>query len=69
MTSSTKNVSGVGDYSTKLHGLTRLAIARRTADWLGVKMHTVSMSEEVLAEHFEDATWHGEIPIIDLNCK
>jgi asparagine synthase (glutamine-hydrolysing) len=52
------------------HGrlLTRLAeIARRTAQFLGVNFHKTHMSEQVLAENFEAATWHNEHTMPDLN--
>ncbi|KAF2729487.1 adenine nucleotide alpha hydrolases-like protein [Polyplosphaeria fusca] len=42
-------------------------IARRTAEWLGVKEHVVEMDEEKFAEYFEDATWICEHTILDLN--
>lgn len=48
--------------------LTSLAIAQRTAQWLGVKMHVVRMTEENFVEMFSDATFHDEFPCIDLNC-
>jgi asparagine synthase (glutamine-hydrolysing) len=48
--------------------LTRLAeIARRTAQFLGVNFHKTHMSEQVLAENFEAATWHNEHTMPDLN--
>lgn len=43
------------------------AIARRTADWLGVDIHLVKMDEEALAARFEDTTWYSEVPLPDLN--
>ncbi|KAE8344884.1 hypothetical protein BDV24DRAFT_148726 [Aspergillus arachidicola] len=42
-------------------------IARRTAEWLGVDIHFVKMDEEALVSRFEDAVWHSEIPLPDLN--
>lgn len=41
-------------------------IARRTAEWLGVKMHTVEMTEEIFAANIEDAVWHNEAAVTDL---
>jgi asparagine synthase (glutamine-hydrolysing) len=42
------------------------AIARRTAEWLGVKMHHVEMTEETFAANIEDAVWHNEVAVKDL---
>lgn len=48
--------------------LTRDAeIARRTAQFLGVNFHKTHMSEQVLADNFEEATWHNEHTMPDLN--
>lgn len=47
--------------------ITRLDIATRTADFLGVKQYKQIMTEEALAERFEDATWHCEHHNPDLN--
>ncbi|KAF2826988.1 glutamine-hydrolyzing asparagine synthase [Ophiobolus disseminans] len=41
-------------------------IARRTAEWLGVKMHHVEMTEEKFAANIEDAVWHNEVAVKDL---
>ena len=41
-------------------------IARRTAEWLGVKMHNVEMTEEVFAANIENAVWHNEVAVTDL---
>lgn len=41
-------------------------IARRTAEWLGVKMHHVEMTEETFADNIEDAVWHNEVAVKDL---
>lgn len=41
-------------------------IARRTAEWLGIKMHNVEMTEENFASNIEDATWHNEAAVTDL---
>lgn len=43
------------------------AIAKRTAESLGVRFHKTLMSEEALADNFEEATWHNEIHMPDLN--
>ncbi|WZH45882.1 nucleophile aminohydrolase [Fusarium acuminatum] len=48
-------------------GADESAIARRTADWLGVDIHLVKMDEEALAARFEDTTWYSEVPLPDLN--
>ncbi|KAJ5781064.1 hypothetical protein N7457_006224 [Penicillium paradoxum] len=42
-------------------------IAQRTAEWLGVDIHFVKMDEEALVSRLEDAVWHSEIPLPDLN--
>ncbi|KAL9077988.1 MAG: hypothetical protein Q9157_003092 [Trypethelium eluteriae] len=44
-----------------------LAIASRTADFLGVKYFKKHMNEAELAKRFEDATWHCEHYYPDLN--
>ncbi|KAH7079477.1 hypothetical protein FB567DRAFT_571629 [Paraphoma chrysanthemicola] len=41
-------------------------IARRTAEWLGVKMHHIEMTEEMFAANIEDAIWHNEVAVKDL---
>lgn len=41
-------------------------IARRTAEWLGVEMHHVEMTEDVFAKNIEDAVWHNEAAVTDL---
>lgn len=43
------------------------AIARRTAESFGVQFHKTLISEQVLADNFEQATWHNEYPMPDLN--
>ncbi|GAB1197524.1 hypothetical protein APSETT444_006820 [Aspergillus pseudonomiae] len=48
-------------------GADESAIAQRTADWLGVDIQFVKMDEEALVSRFEDAVWHSEIPLPDLN--
>ncbi|CAI6289712.1 unnamed protein product [Periconia digitata] len=42
-------------------------VARRTSEWLGVKKHTVEMTEEMFAAHFEDCMYHNEVATRDLN--
>lgn len=42
-------------------------IAQRTADYLGVQMHTIDMTEADFARHFEDTVWHNEQVTCDLN--
>lgn len=44
-----------------------VAIAKRTAESLGVEFHKTLMSEQALADNFEEATWHNEYPMPDLN--
>ena len=44
-----------------------VAIAERTAGSLGVQFHKTLMSEQSLADNFEEATWHNEYPMPDLN--
>jgi asparagine synthase (glutamine-hydrolysing) len=44
-----------------------IAIANRTADFLGVKFYKKHMNEAELAQRFEDATWHCEHHNPDLN--
>ncbi|KAI4713642.1 hypothetical protein J4E89_001089 [Alternaria sp. Ai002NY15] len=41
-------------------------IARRTAEWLGVKMHHCEMTEENFAANIENAVWHNEAAVTDL---
>ncbi|EUC46178.1 hypothetical protein COCMIDRAFT_36138 [Bipolaris oryzae ATCC 44560] len=41
-------------------------IARRTAEWLGVKMHHCEMTEENFAANIETAVWHNEAAVTDL---
>jgi asparagine synthase (glutamine-hydrolysing) len=41
-------------------------IARRTAEWLGVKMHHCEMTEEKFAGEIENAVWHNEAAVTDL---
>lgn len=45
----------------------RSAVANRTADHLGVHFYKKHMSEQALADSFEDATWLDEQPNPDLN--
>ncbi|KAF2120349.1 asparagine synthetase [Lophiotrema nucula] len=42
-------------------------IAQRTAEWLGVKMHVVRMTEDEFVKNYSDAAWHTEFPMLDLN--
>ncbi|KAJ5964889.1 uncharacterized protein N7479_004765 [Penicillium vulpinum] len=42
-------------------------IAQRTAEWLGVDFHPVSVNEDVIVSKFEDTVWHSEMPIPDTN--
>ncbi|KAI1336734.1 asparagine synthase [Xylariaceae sp. FL0016] len=51
----------------KKSGYDESEIAQRTADFLGVHMHTKNMDEAELAKHFEDAVWHNEHQTFDLN--
>ena len=62
--------SGVSSFAKlrlELCLLTSLDIAKRTADFLGVKQHKQIMSEEAFAARFEAATWHCEHHNPDLN--
>lgn len=47
--------------------LTVAEIAKRTADWLGVKFVPVVMDDEALAKNFEDAAWFSETVMPDAN--
>ncbi|KAF1973463.1 hypothetical protein BU23DRAFT_554092 [Bimuria novae-zelandiae CBS 107.79] len=42
-------------------------IAKRTANWLGVKFVPVLMDDEALAKNFEDAAWFSETVMPDAN--
>ena len=44
-----------------------LATANRTAEFLGVDFYKTDMTEQALADRFEDATWMDEQPNPDLN--
>ncbi|RDW72559.1 asparagine synthetase B family protein [Aspergillus mulundensis] len=48
-------------------GVDESDVAQRTADWLGVDLHPVTMNEEELASRFENAVWYTEAPIPDVN--
>ncbi|KAK8001588.1 amidase chyE [Apiospora marii] len=48
-------------------GFDESEIAQRTADHLGVQMHTIDMTEADFARHFEDTVWHNEQVTCDLN--
>ncbi|KAL4927571.1 asparagine synthetase B family protein [Aspergillus undulatus] len=48
-------------------GVDESDIAQRTADWLGVDLHPVTMDEEEIAMRFEDTVWFTETPIPDVN--
>ncbi|KAL4904609.1 hypothetical protein BDW74DRAFT_178703 [Aspergillus multicolor] len=48
-------------------GVDESDVAHRTADWLGVDLHPVTMNEEELASRFEDTVWYTEAPIPDVN--
>ncbi|KAH0359192.1 asparagine synthase, partial [Aureobasidium melanogenum] len=48
-------------------GFDESEIARRTAQFLGVNFYKTHMSEQVLADNFEEATWHIEHTMPDLN--
>ncbi|KAK8040940.1 hypothetical protein PG994_013947 [Apiospora phragmitis] len=48
-------------------GFDESAIAQRTADHLGVQMHTIDMTEADFARDFEDTVWHNEQVTLDLN--
>jgi asparagine synthase (glutamine-hydrolysing) len=42
-------------------------IAQRTAEWLGVDLHPVAVTEEVIVSKFADTVWHSEMPMPDTN--
>ncbi|KAL3473504.1 hypothetical protein BJX99DRAFT_197526 [Aspergillus californicus] len=48
-------------------GVDESDIAQRTADWLGVDLHPVTMNEAEIASRFEDTVWYTEAPIPDVN--
>ncbi|KAK8017321.1 hypothetical protein PG993_013647 [Apiospora rasikravindrae] len=48
-------------------GFDESEIAQRTADHLGVQMHTIDMTEADFARDFEDTVWHNEQVTCDLN--
>ncbi|KAL4812924.1 hypothetical protein BDW67DRAFT_188159 [Aspergillus spinulosporus] len=47
--------------------LVREDVAQRTADFLGVKLSPVHVTEEALAARFEGAVWHSEALMPDVN--
>ncbi|KAL4782710.1 nucleophile aminohydrolase [Aspergillus varians] len=51
----------------KESGVDESDIAQRTADWIGVDLHPVTMNEEEIASRFEDSVWYTEAPIPDVN--
>jgi asparagine synthase (glutamine-hydrolysing) len=46
---------------------TFVEIAQRTAQSLGIRFHKTAITEQVLADNFEQATWHTEHTMPDLN--
>ncbi|KAK6833326.1 asparagine synthase [Apiospora arundinis] len=48
-------------------GFDESEIAQRTADYLGVQMHTIDMTEADFARDFADTVWHNEQVMCDLN--
>ncbi|OJJ04830.1 hypothetical protein ASPVEDRAFT_86211 [Aspergillus versicolor CBS 583.65] len=48
-------------------GVDESDIAQRTADWIGVDLHPVTMDEHEIASRFEDTVWFTETPIPDVN--
>ncbi|KAL4883930.1 nucleophile aminohydrolase [Aspergillus karnatakaensis] len=48
-------------------GVDESDIAQRTADWIGVDLHPVTMTEAEIAKRFEDTVWYTEAPIPDVN--
>ncbi|CEL01874.1 Putative Asparagine synthetase [Aspergillus calidoustus] len=48
-------------------GVDESDIAQRTADWIGVDLHPVTMTEDEIAARFEDTVWYTETPIPDVN--
>lgn len=48
--------------------LNRIAdVAARTAEHLDLQLHTIDMNEAMMAQHFEESTWHNEQHTFDLN--
>ncbi|KAL4865802.1 hypothetical protein BDV12DRAFT_199771 [Aspergillus spectabilis] len=48
-------------------GVDESDIAQRTADWIGVDLHPVTMNEQEIATRFQDTVWFTEAPIPDVN--
>ncbi|KAL4995558.1 hypothetical protein BDV10DRAFT_187985 [Aspergillus recurvatus] len=48
-------------------GVDESDVAQRTADWLGVDLHPVTMTEDEIAARLEDTVWYTETPIPDVN--
>ncbi|KAE8146749.1 hypothetical protein BDV25DRAFT_161879 [Aspergillus avenaceus] len=42
-------------------------IAQRTAEWLGVEYHPISLDEEAIASRLEDTVWYSEVPGSQVN--
>lgn len=63
----TDRVSCFGIAFDEESGYDESSIANRTADFLGVKFHKKHMGESELAAYFEDATYHCEHHMPDLN--
>jgi len=47
--------------------LTKVDIAQRTANWLGVSFHPVVLDETAIATRLEDVVWYTETVIPDAN--
>ncbi|KAL4958158.1 nucleophile aminohydrolase [Aspergillus filifer] len=65
-----RDVSKMSCYTIRFgkdSGVDESDIAQRTADWVGVELHPVTMTEEEIAIRFEDTVWFTETPIPDVN--
>ncbi|KAL4794369.1 nucleophile aminohydrolase [Aspergillus venezuelensis] len=65
-----RDVSKMSCYTIRFgkdSGVDESDIAQRTADWIGVNLHPVTMTEEEIAIRFEDTVWFTETPIPDVN--
>jgi asparagine synthase (glutamine-hydrolysing) len=43
------------------------ALAVEMADRVGARCHSIRVDEQMLADHFSDALWHCETPVVNLN--
>jgi asparagine synthetase B (glutamine-hydrolysing) len=54
-------------HNQKYQYLHTLTVAQMTADFLGIKLEKVTMTEQMYAAHFESSFWHNEHHIGDLS--